>query len=238
MKYQKFPITQMTISNKIGRPINSVIRMSNLKDFYIQPKLFLKTFAEFFDDLPWTKKNLDNSIQSKKASIVFGVSMKGLRFFIAKDDDDDFPVNYFFKKEFHTKPIHHVFGSVFLQFYKFIQDELPRDFVKIEIQFLRKKISKGVVKNMENEDSKFEGSVVILHRENISGGESQIIEKQKDSFTEVIFQQQLEAGDFVFLKDKNGGSLKNISHQLTPLKLEDESKESGWIDLMRFEIIE
>lgn len=237
MKNKKFPITQMTISNKIGRPINSIIRMSNLKDFYIQPKLFLETFAEFFDDLPWVKNDLDNSVQTKKASIEFDVSMKGLRFFIEKNEEIDFPVNYFFKKEFRTKPIHHFFGSVFSQFYKFIKSELSRDFVKIEIHFLREKISKGVVKSIENEDSSLEGSLVILQRENISGGESQVIEKLEDDSTEIIFQQKLEAGDFVFLKNKKD-NLKNIFHQLSPIKLEDESKKFGWIDLMRFEIIE
>lgn len=236
MKNKNFPITQMTISNKIGRPINSIIRMSNLKDFYIQPNLSLKVFADFFDDLPWEENDLGNSIQVKKASLELGVSMKGLRFFITKEEDNDFPVNYFFTKEFHTKPIHHVFGSVFSQFYKFIKDELPRDFVKIEIQFLREKISKGVEQNFENVDSNFEGSMVILHRENISGGESQILEKKEDNSTAVIFQQKLEAGDFAFLKNKDG-NVTNIFHQLTPIKLTDESKESGWMDLMRFEIV-
>ena len=237
MKNKKFPITHVTISNKIGRPINSNVRISNLKDFYIEPNLCLATFANFFEDLPWEKSNSNNSVQIKNTAAIFEVSLKGLRFFMEMENINEFPVSYFLKEEFLPKAINHVFGSVFSQFYKFIRSELPKDFTKIKIHFLRESISKGVVKSIENKNSNFEGSLVIMHRENISGGESQIIETQKDDSKEVIFQQKLEAGDFVFLKNKIG-NLKNISHYLTPIKLEDESKESGWIDLMCFEIID
>lgn len=230
MKSTKFPITQVTISNKIGRPINSIIRMSNLKDFYIPPKLFLDTFVNFLNDLNY-------SALTKNTSIEFKVSMKGLRFFMEMENGNDFPVSYFLKEEFKTKTIHHVFGSIFSQFYKFIKDELPGDSVKIEVHFLREKIINGVVKKIRNKDNNFEGSLVILHQENISGGESQILEKKEDGSSEVIFQQKLAAGDFVFLKNKHG-NLKNIYHQITPIKLEDESKESGWIDLLRFETLD
>jgi hypothetical protein len=237
LKNKKFPITNVTISNKIGRPINSIVRISNLKDFYIKPKLCLETFAILFNDLPWEKSDAGNSVQSKNTSAIFEVTLKGLRFFMEMENINEFPVSYFFKEEFLPNAINHVFGSVFSQFYKFIRSELPKDFTKIKIHFLRESISKGVVKSIENKNSNFEGSLVIMHRENISGGESQIIETQKDDSKEVIFQQRLEAGDFVFLKNKIG-NLKNISHYLTPIKLEDESKESGWIDLMCFEIID
>ncbi len=237
MKNKKFPITHVTISNKIGRPINSIVRISNLKDFYIQPKLCLETFAIFFDDLPWEKSDLDISVQTKNTLVTFGVTLKGLRFFMAMENANEFPVSYFLKREFLSKPIHHIFGSVFSQFYKFIKNELPTDSAKVEVRFLRTKISNGITKVFKNEHINFEGSLIILHRENILGGESQIIELKDDDSIEVIFQQKLEAGDFVFLKNKSG-NLKNISHQLTPIKLEDESKESGWIDLLSFEIIE
>lgn len=226
----------MTISNKIGRPINSIVRISNLKDFYIQPKLFLDFFDGFYNDLPWKKSDVNNSVQTKNTSAAFEVTLKGLRFYMAMENENEFPISYFLKEEFLSRSINHVFGSVFSQFYKFITSELTNDFAKIEVQFSREKISKGVVKSIEKEGANFEGSLVIMHRENISGGESQIIETQEDNSKEVIFQQKLQSGDFVFSKSKSG-NLKNISHHLTPIKLEDESKEIGWIDLMCFEII-
>ncbi len=237
MKNKKFPLSQVTISNKIGRPINSIVQMSNLKYFYIQPELFVKTFIEFFDELPWEKNASEKISLRKNASIEFKVSSKGLRLFIEKEEDTNFPINYFFNKEFRTKPIHHLFGSVFSQFYKFIKSELPQDFVKIEIQFIREKISQGMEKMIAFENPNFEGSTIILQQENIKGGESQILERMDDNSTEVIFQRKLIAGDFVFLKNKDGNQ-QNITHQLTPIKLADETKENGWMDFMRFEIID
>ena len=237
MKNKKFPLTQVTISNKIGRPINSIVQMSNLKYFYIQPDFFLQNFAAFFDELPWEKNASEKISLRKNASVEFQVFLKGLRFFMEREDETDFPIDYFLKKEFRTKPIHHLFGSVFSQFYKFIKDELPKELVSIEVQFVREKVIKGLEKNMAIVDPSFEGSTMILNQENISGGESQILERKEDGSTEVIFQQQLAAGDFVFLKNKHGNQ-QNISHQLTPIKLKDETMESGWMDLMRFEIVD
>jgi len=201
MKKKKFPITQVTISNKIGRPINSMVQMSNWKDFYIQPDLGLKFFGELFDDLPWEKNDLGKTIGHKKASITFDVFMKGVRLFMEKKDESEFPVDYFLKKKFKSKSINHLFGTVFSQFYKFIKNELPRELVKIEIQFLREKVENDFEKNIENKNENFEGSILVLHRGNIVGGESQILEKQNDGSSEIIFQQKLEAGDFVFLKN-------------------------------------
>lgn len=53
MKKQKFPITQLHISNKVGRPIKSPIHVSNLEELHIDPELFIKTFSPFFEELPW-----------------------------------------------------------------------------------------------------------------------------------------------------------------------------------------
>lgn len=231
MKNKKFPITQVTISNKIGRPINSIVRMSNLKEFYIRPDFFLQTFAEFFEKLPWT----ENASQ-KNTSITFSIFLKGLTLFMEKEEGTNFPIDYFFNKEFISQPIHPLFGSVLSQFYKFIKNELPQNSVKIKIQFVREKIVQGLEKEIVFEQADFEGSIILMNQENIVGGESQILERKDDGSTEVIFQQKLMPGDFVFLKNKNG-FLQNISHQLTSIKLADESKKIGWMDFMRFEII-
>ncbi|MFK7774844.1 MAG: hypothetical protein AB8F94_22075 [Saprospiraceae bacterium] len=237
MKNKKFPLTQVTISNKIGRSINSIVWMSNLKYFYIRPDFFLQTFVDFFDELPWEKNASEKTSLRKNVSITFSVSLKGLSFFMEKKEEANFPIDYFFKKGLHHKPIHHLFGSVFSQFYKFIKNELPKDLMNIEIHFIREKVLKGMEKKIEFEHPNSEGSIIILQQENILGGESQILEKMDDNSTEVIFQQKLVAGDFVFLKNKNENK-QNISHQLTPIKLADETKQSGWMDLMRFEIVD
>ena len=109
--------------------------------------------------------------------------------------------------------------------------------MKIEIQFLREKISDSFDEKIINSSlSKFEGSQVILHRNNIIGGDSQILERNENGSSEVLYQEKLKEGDFIFLKNKNGNN--HIFHQLTPIRLEDISKENGWIDLIRFEIVD
>jgi len=237
MKDKKQPKTHITISNKTGRSINSIVRISNLKEFYIQSFPFLKSFAELLNDLPWEKSATEENTLRKHESIIFETCLKGLRLSLSKKKENNLPNDYFFKKEFIAKPIHHLLGSIFFQYYKFIQNELPKNFAKIKIHFIREKVLKGLIKNIVSEVPIYERSIIILNQENISGGESQILEKKDDGSFEIIFQQKLNAGDFVFLKTKNG-NLQNIYHQLTPIKLENETKKIGWLDFMRFEIIE
>ena len=121
MKQKKFPITEVTISNKIGRPVSCSIRMSHLKELRIQPHLFMESYSDFFENLPWEKKDLDKNNQRKNAIIRFGVSLKGVRFFMAKEDGTVFPIDFFFNKEFLEKRVNHIFGTILSQYYKFIK---------------------------------------------------------------------------------------------------------------------
>lgn len=53
MSKNKFPITQVQVSNKIGRSIKSPILVSDLRTMGISPKLFLDKFSPLFAELPW-----------------------------------------------------------------------------------------------------------------------------------------------------------------------------------------
>ena len=70
MKDKKQPKTHITISNKTGRSINSIVRISNLKEFYIQSFPFLKSFAELLNDLPWEKSATEENTLRKHESII------------------------------------------------------------------------------------------------------------------------------------------------------------------------
>lgn len=236
MKAKKFPVTQVTISNKLGRPIDSIIRMDNLKSFYIQPDLCLTTFNDFFKSIPWEITSPLPSNSLKTVGIVLKVNLKGLRFFIEKESNN-VPVNYFFNKDFETKTIHHLIGSLACQFYKFIKNELNQEIVTIELEFSRMSIStKNEFKSQSDSDYKND-SILILNRQNITGGES-ILKERKDKIDEeIIYQRKLEAGDFVFVKNKKDHD-KYIFHQFSPLELKDQNKKEGWIDFIQFKIMD
>lgn len=231
MKAKKFPVTQVTISNKIGRPIDSIIRMSNLKDFYIQPDLCLNSFQDFFESIPWETVSPNSSNSYKTVTIELKVNLKGLRFFIAKEKNN-VPVDYFFNKDHETKTIHHLVGSLTSQYYKFIRKELDQEIVNIEIGFSRIIVSP----NHELIDQNY-GSLIILNRKNVFGGESVLTEKKDQHSNEAIFQRELKAGDFVFIKNKKNQTA-SIIHQFSPIQLEDQSKKEGWLDFIQFKIVD
>ena len=53
MSKNTFPITQVQVSNKVGRPIKSPMHISDLKTLGISPELFLEKFSPLFSELPW-----------------------------------------------------------------------------------------------------------------------------------------------------------------------------------------
>ena len=53
MSKNTFPITQVQVSNNVGRSIKSPMHISNLKTLGINPKLFLEKFSPLFAELPW-----------------------------------------------------------------------------------------------------------------------------------------------------------------------------------------
>lgn len=81
-------------------------------------------------------------------------------------------------------------------------------------------------------------SALVINRDNIVGGESQIIEQLADGSKEIICRHTLQPGEFVFQADSRDEITygTDLWHHVTPFSLADPSKGEGWRDIIGFDI--
>ncbi|RBW59689.1 hypothetical protein DS884_08110 [Tenacibaculum sp. E3R01] len=113
--------------------------------------------------------------------------------------------------------------------------------LKITSHFMRT-LTKGEVKGenspegMHEDGAQYIISALVVNRKNILGGETQIFEK-KDEVRELIFNKELELGEFAFQADtgeeKTFGN--DLWHYVTPIQPVDMT-EQGIRDIIGFDI--
>lgn len=113
--------------------------------------------------------------------------------------------------------------------------------LKITSHFMRT-LTKGEVKGenspegMHEDGAQYIISALVVNRKNILGGETQIFEK-KDEVRELIFNKELELGEFAFQADtgeeKTFGN--DLWHYVTPIQ-PIETTEQGIRDIIGFDI--
>ncbi|MEL6654577.1 MAG: 2OG-Fe dioxygenase family protein, partial [Bacteroidota bacterium] len=81
-------------------------------------------------------------------------------------------------------------------------------------------------------------SALVINRDNIVGGESQIIEQLADGSKEIICRHTLQPGEFVFQADSRDEITygTDLWHHVTPFSLADPSRGEGWRDIIGFDI--
>ncbi|SEC32351.1 2OG-Fe dioxygenase [Tenacibaculum sp. MAR_2009_124] len=113
--------------------------------------------------------------------------------------------------------------------------------LKITSHFMRT-IAAGIVKGENSPEGVHEDganyiiSALVVNRRNITGGETQIFEKRNDE-NELIFQKELEVGEFAFQADtgeeKTFGN--DLWHYVTPIQSINKT-EIGVRDIIGFDI--
>ena len=81
-------------------------------------------------------------------------------------------------------------------------------------------------------------SALVIKRQNVKGGESQIIEKLPDDTKEIIFQHKLAEGEFIFQGDSKDEIIHgtDLWHHVTPFSIADPEIGEGWRDIIGFDI--
>ena len=80
-------------------------------------------------------------------------------------------------------------------------------------------------------------SALVVRRENLRGGESQIIEKHPSGQKDIIFRRTLAPGEFIFQADTGDEHTygTDLWHHVTPFHPDDVTKE-GWRDIIGFDV--
>ena len=81
-------------------------------------------------------------------------------------------------------------------------------------------------------------SALVVNRNNLTGGESQIIEQLADGSRVIIFNRELAEGEFIFQADTGEEKIygNDLWHHVTPFYLADSKRGEGWRDIIGFDI--
>lgn len=147
---------------------------------------------------------------------------------------------------------------------KHVEHELFYDFMRAifkVVQEVRKKIGKTVKKismtahfmsvratSAKAGDNSPEGahedgadyivSALVIHRSNLKGGQTQIIEKRPNGKKEIIFRHTLKPGELVFQADTRDEITygTDLWHHVSPFHIAKPDKGEGWRDIIGFDI--
>jgi len=305
MSKKTFPITQLQISNKLGRSIKSPIHVSNLKTMGIDTKLFLEKYAPLFSELPWDPydarrlrleffidkfpdnkeeiqtlfadyylgnislerfdqwikklsqedKEAFNKIQPwrRRSVAQFALNKRQARYFITRQTVPQFSQNLdksdlrSLPRVFAEAPDHHIenhlFSSFLIRIYKLVQKLHPDCKATITVHFMSVKATEAAPGDNSPEGAHEDGanyivSALVINRVNLTGGETQILEKLEDGSKEIIFKHTLQPGEFVFQADTGEEHIygNDLWHHVTPFSIDDASKGEGWRDIIGFDI--
>ena len=114
--------------------------------------------------------------------------------------------------------------------------------MRLTAHFMSAKAREGVPGNNSPEGAHEDGaefivSALIINRENILGGKSQVMEKMSNGELVTIFERELQAGEFLFQADtgeeKHYGN--DLWHYVTPFYVEAPVEEA-WRDIIGLDI--
>ncbi|MEM6723664.1 MAG: 2OG-Fe dioxygenase family protein [Bacteroidota bacterium] len=82
-------------------------------------------------------------------------------------------------------------------------------------------------------------SALVINRINVTGGQSQILEKVSEDHKEIIFAHTLQPGEFIFQADTGEEKIygNDLWHHVTPFHIENPDLGPGWRDIIGLDII-
>ena len=82
-------------------------------------------------------------------------------------------------------------------------------------------------------------SALVINRFNVSGGETQILEKRRGGKKEIILRRILQSGEFAFQADTGEEKVfgNDLWHHVTPFHKTDKKKGDGWRDSIGLDLV-
>ncbi|MEM9823125.1 MAG: 2OG-Fe dioxygenase family protein [Bacteroidota bacterium] len=302
----QFPIDEIRISQSVGRPVKSPIRVSSLRHLGIDQEQFIATFAPFFQDLPWDpydvrrlqvdflkqqfakeaqdiqalfkayylgqidlksfdqwierlsskqKAEFDQILPWRRRSVAqFLVEEKEQKVLITREAVKQFAqevqgADYrSLPRIFAEAPPEHVENDLFdqwiAQVFRITQEIRPEArAIRMVAHFMGVKALPARPGDNSPEGAHEDGadyivSALVIKRENLVGGESQIIEQLDNGQKEIIFQHELQVGEFIFQGDSRDEIVHgtDLWHHVTPFRIANPKLGEGWRDIIGFDI--
>ncbi len=90
---------------------------------------------------------------------------------------------------------------------------------------------------MHEDGADFIVSALVVNRQNITGAKSQVTEKMPDGNSTLLYERELQEGEFLFQADTGEEKIygNDLWHYITPFYVDDPKKEA-WRDIIGFDI--
>jgi len=199
---------------------------------------------DFKKILPWRRRSVAQFlIQSTKQGIE--ITREPVEQFaqeVAGDDYRSLP------RVFAEAPAEHVENDLFYQWMRqvFLLTQKVRPEAKavrmvahfMGVKALPSKPGDNSPEGAHEDGADYIVSALVIRRENLIGGESQIIEQLDNGSKEIIFQHQLQEGEFIFQGDSRDEIIHgtDLWHHVTPFSIDDLRAGEGWRDIIGFDI--
>ena len=150
---------------------------------------------------------------------------------------------------FQEAPAKHVENSLFhqflLQIFRQVQAvESTIEKAHITAHFMSVKATSDTPGDNSPEGAHEDGaayivSALVINRFNISGGETQILEKRRGGKKEIILRHILQPGEFAFQADTGEEKIfgNDLWHHVTPFHKTDKQKGDGWRDIIGLDVV-
>jgi len=208
-------------------------------------KLSKKQQKEFKTIQPWRRRSVATfKVQQTKNS--FSIQRLPPSQFAQAVDDTDIRS---WPRIFQEAPPHHVETSLFYQFLiqifrlvQSVEDNIRK--VHITAHFMSVKATADTPGNNSPEGAHEDGaayivSALVINRFNVSGGETQILEKRKKGKKEIILRHILQPGEFAFQADTGEEKIfgNDLWHHVTPFYKTDKKVGDGWRDIIGLDVV-
>ena len=150
---------------------------------------------------------------------------------------------------FQEAPAHHVENPIFhrflIQIFRKVQSfESYIKRASITAHFMSVKATTDQPGDNSPEGAHEDGaayivSALVINRLNVTGGESQILERFNNGKKEIILRHTLQPGEFAFQADTGEEAIfgNDLWHHVTPFHQTDAQQGEGWRDIIGLDIV-
>ncbi len=193
---------------------------------------------------PWRRRSVSQFL-IRKVDETWEITREPVEQFVQGVDEDDYRS---WPRVFAEAPAEHVENDMFSDWLKGIygitKEVRPEmDAIRVVSHFMSVKATMLAPGDNSPEGAHEDGadyivSALVINRKNVTGGESQIIEKREDGTKENIFAYTLMPGEFIFQGDSKDEVVHgtDLWHHVTPFKLDMPKLGEGWRDIIGLDI--